>query len=61
MRRDFAPLFQEFGVDRHVEAWESDVPEGKVTDFRKAVDAKADEKVVFSWFEYPRQAARRRQ
>lgn len=48
-----APLFQELGVKRMVEAWDSDVPEGKVTDFRKAVDAKADEKVVFSWFEYP--------
>ena len=50
---DFAPIVREFGVRRHVEAWDSDVPEGKVTDFRKAVDAKADEKVVFSWFEYP--------
>ena len=49
----FGPIFQEFGVKRHVEAWDSDVPEGKVTDFRKAVDAKPDEKVVFSWFEYP--------
>ena len=50
---DAAPLFQEFGVTRMVEAWDSDVPEGKVTDFRMAVDAKPDEKVVFSWFEYP--------
>ena len=50
---DAAPLFQEFGVSRMVEAWDSDVPEGKVTDFRRAVDAKPDEKVVFSWFEYP--------
>jgi uncharacterized protein YbaA (DUF1428 family) len=49
----FSPVFQEFGVARQVEAWDSDVPEGKVTDFRKAVDAKDDEKVVFSWFEYP--------
>ncbi len=24
-----------------------------MTDFRKAVDAKPDEKIVFSWFEYP--------
>ena len=50
---DAAPLFQEFGVKRMVEAWDSDVSEGKVTDFRMAVDAKPDEKVVFSWFEYP--------
>ena len=49
---DAAPMFQEFGVRRHFEAWDSDVPEGKVTDFRKAVDAKPDEKVVFSFFEY---------
>lgn len=53
-----APLFQEFGVRRMVEAWDSDVHEGKVTDFRMAVDAKPDEKVVFSWFEYPDKAAR---
>jgi len=50
---DFAPLVQDVGVHRMVESWDSDVPEGKVTDFRKAVDAKPDEKVVFSWFEYP--------
>ena len=55
---DAAPLFHEFGVERHVEAWDSDVPEGKVTDFRRAVDARPDEKVVFSWFEYPDKAAR---
>ena len=55
---DAAPLFHEFGVQRHFEAWDSDVPEGKVTDFRKAVDAQPDEKVVFSWFEYPNRAAR---
>ena len=53
-----APIFKEFGVQRHIEAWESDVPEGKVTDFHKAVDAKPDEKVVFSWFEYPDRATR---
>ena len=35
---DAAPIFQDFGVKRHVEAWDSDVPEGKVTDFRKAVE-----------------------
>jgi uncharacterized protein YbaA (DUF1428 family) len=55
---DAAPIFQDLGVSRHFEAWDSDVPEGKVTDFRKAVDAKPDEKVVFSWFEYPDKATR---
>ena len=54
----FAPMFKEFGVTRHVEAWDSDVHEGKVTDFRMAVNAKPDEKVVFSWFEYPDKATR---
>jgi uncharacterized protein YbaA (DUF1428 family) len=55
---DAAPIFLEFGVTRHVEAWASDVPDGEVTDFRKAVQAKEDEDVVFSWFEYPDRATR---
>ncbi len=53
-----APLFQELGVTRMVEAWGDDVADGKVTDFRKAVNATDDEDVVFSWFEYPDKAAR---
>ena len=55
---DFAPIGQEFGIRRHVEAWADDVPDGKVTDFRKSVQAKDDETVVISWFEYPDKAAR---
>jgi len=55
---DAAPIFQDLGVTRHFEAWDSDVPQGKVTDFRMAVDAKPEEKVVFSWFEYPDKATR---
>ena len=50
---DFAPLVQEVGARRMVESWDSDLPEGKLTDFRKAVEAKPEEKIVFSWFEYP--------
>lgn len=55
---DAAPLFAEFGVKRLVEAWGDDLPDGKVTDFRMAVQAKEDEDVVFSWFEYPSRQAR---
>jgi uncharacterized protein YbaA (DUF1428 family) len=55
---DFAPMFRKIGIHRVVEAWESDVPEGKLTDFRKAVNATPDEKIVFSWFEYPSKAER---
>ena len=53
-----APIFLELGVKRHIEAWDSDVPEGKVTDFRKAVEAQDDEKVVFAWFEHKDRASR---
>ena len=53
-----APIFHEFGVTRMVEAWGDDVPDGKVTDFKGAVQAKEDEAIVFSWFEYPSKEAR---
>lgn len=55
---DGAAVLLGLGVQQQVEAWENDVPEGKVTDFRKAVDAKPDEKIVFAWFEYPDRQAR---
>jgi uncharacterized protein YbaA (DUF1428 family) len=55
---DAVPLFKEFGVTRHVEAWGDDVPDGKVTDFKGAVKAEEGEVVVFSWFEYPDRATR---
>ena len=55
---DAAPLFREFGVSRMVEAWGDDVPDGKVNDLKGAVQAKDDETVVFSWFEYPDKATR---
>lgn len=55
---DAAPMFKEFGVTRMVETWGDSVPDGKVTDFKGAVQAKPDEVVVFSWFEYPSKEVR---
>jgi uncharacterized protein YbaA (DUF1428 family) len=52
------PFFRECGAMRLVETWADEVPEGKVTDFRRAVKAKPDEAVLFSWIEYPDRAAR---
>ena len=54
----FDPIFLELGALRVVEAWGDDVPAGKVTDFQRAVLAKDDETVMFSWIEWPDKATR---
>jgi uncharacterized protein YbaA (DUF1428 family) len=51
-------VFKDLGATRIVECWEDDVSDGKVTDFRRAVQATADEAVVFSWIEWPDKATR---
>lgn len=51
-----ASIFKEYGCIEIVESWEDNVPDGKHTDFRRAVDAKAGEKIVFSWQVWPDKA-----
>ena len=51
-------IFMELGALRIVECWGADVPDGKLTDFKRAVQATPDETVAFSWVEWPDRATR---
>jgi uncharacterized protein YbaA (DUF1428 family) len=48
-----AAIFKRYGCLEIVESWEDFVPDGKHTDFRKAVDAKTGEKIVFTYQIWP--------
>ncbi len=51
-----ASLMKELGCLEVVEAWEDNVPDGQQTDFRRAVAARPEEKIVFSWQIWPDKA-----
>jgi uncharacterized protein YbaA (DUF1428 family) len=55
---DAVRIFKKHGVLSLVECWGDDVPKGEVTDFYRAVQAKDDETVVFSWITWPDKATR---
>ena len=48
-----ARIYKEYGCLEIVECWEDFVPDGKQTDFRRAVAAKEGEKIVFTWQIWP--------
>jgi uncharacterized protein YbaA (DUF1428 family) len=56
--KEFDPIFLEYGATRVLECWGDDVPHGKQTDFYRAVEARDDEAVLFSWIEWPDKATR---
>lgn len=53
-----AAIFLEYGALEIVECWADDVPHGKLTDLYRAVDARENETIVFSWVVWPSREAR---
>ncbi len=53
-----AQQFKQWGATRIVESWGTDVPDGKVTDFKMSVKAEKNESIVFSWVEWPSKQVR---
>ena len=49
----FAEVAKDFGAVEIFENWELEVPDGQHTDYRKAVQATSDEKIVFAWVVWP--------
>jgi uncharacterized protein YbaA (DUF1428 family) len=52
-----ARIFKDHGCLEIVECWEDFVPDGKQTDFRRAVAARDGEKIVFTWQVWPDKAS----
>jgi uncharacterized protein YbaA (DUF1428 family) len=52
----FADVAKDFGALEIFENWEEEIPDGKMTDYRKAVLAMPNEKIVLSWVIWPDRA-----
>ena len=58
MAQHMSKRYLEWGATSVFECWGDDVPDGKVTDFKRAVQTEADETVVFSFVVWPSKEAR---
>lgn len=52
LARQAGEVWKEYGALAYVECFGDDVPYGELTSFPRAVQAKEDEVVVFSWIVY---------
>jgi uncharacterized protein YbaA (DUF1428 family) len=58
MAKKGGEIWKEFGAVAYVESIGDDVPYGELTSFPRAVQAKDDEIVIFSWIVYKSRAQR---
>ncbi|MBL8580693.1 MAG: DUF1428 domain-containing protein [Rhizobiaceae bacterium] len=56
--RATATIFKEYGALGCTEAWGDNIPDGKLTDFRRAVQATDGESIALSWVSWPDKATR---
>jgi uncharacterized protein YbaA (DUF1428 family) len=56
--RETAAIFKEHGALKVTETWGDDIPDGKVTDFKRSVQAKPDETVALGFITWQDKAAR---
>lgn len=56
--RQTTPFFKAQGALSVTETWGEDVPDGKVTDFKKAVQLQEGETVAVGWITWPDRAVR---
>jgi uncharacterized protein YbaA (DUF1428 family) len=60
MSKKSGKIWKEYGALQYIECVGDDVPPGKVTSFRKSVQLKQGETVVFAWIVYKTKADRDR-
>ena len=49
----YVEIARDYGAVEIFENWESEIPDGELTDYRKAVKAEPGEKIINSWVIWP--------